>query len=157
MLAVGLSEAQLSPFISAVVGQGGGNSLTCGCLNSPENTTVTGCERHIDELQRRSRAEGVFAQKLDVPVAYHSRQMEAVSEHYLSAIKNRLVSGTRTPLVLYSSVTGEETSSRDLTQAEYWVANLVSQVRFFQSLQLMCSSSRTGDGGGLIKENILSG
>lgn len=151
MLAVGLSEAELAPYIAAVVGQDDASYLTCGCVNSPKSTTVTGGERHIDELARRLQGDKVFARKLNVPVAYHSWQMLAVADYYRKTIEGHLESNlhssSKTSPVFHSSVTGAVASSDDLRQADYWVANLCSQVKFSDALQLMCSSFGRQDEG----------
>ncbi|PNY29025.1 Polyketide synthase [Tolypocladium capitatum] len=152
MLAVGLSEAELAPYIAAVIGlDDDAGSLTCGCINSPKSTTVTGNERHIDELALRLQVDKVFARKLNVPVAYHSPRMLAVADYYRETIEGHLVSNPQSsskPLpVVHSSVTGMVASSDDLRQADYWVANFCSQVKFSEALQLMCQSiGRQGKG-----------
>ncbi|XP_044721361.1 KR domain-containing protein [Hirsutella rhossiliensis] len=139
MLAVGLSEAELDPYLAVVQGDAG--SLACSCVNSPKSVTVSGDETLVQELERRLQADKVFARKLNVPVAYHSRQMGAVADFYRATLQGQLDSEPqRLPSAFYSSVTGKEAWGHDLRQADYWVANLVSQVKFSEALRLMCSS-----------------
>ncbi|KAK5988693.1 Highly reducing polyketide synthase azaB [Cladobotryum mycophilum] len=145
MLAVGLSEAELAPYIAAVLGEEPASNLSCGCINGPKNTTATGNERHIDELARRLQADKIFSRKLNVPLAYHSRHMLAVAEYYRATLEGHLFTNLRNSSkpssVFYSSVTGKIASSNYICQADYWIANLVSQVKFSTALQLMCKSS----------------
>lgn len=149
MLAVGLSEEKLEPYIASLVccEQDGPISLSCGCINSPQSTTVTGSSKHIDELARLLEGDGVFSRKLNVPLAYHSRQMNAVADSYQECLTGYLTSGpaaidSNEPRpVFFSSVTGETVVSKSqLAEPEYWVENLVSQVKFSRALQLMCST-----------------
>lgn len=146
MIAVGLSEAELAPYLEAVnAGQDETHRLTCGCVNGLKNTTVTGDTSRIDVLARRLATDMVFARKLNVPVAYHSSQMSACADGYRCSLEGYLVSGAsdfRKPSpAFYSSVTGGRMSSHHLSEADYWVTNLVSQVKFAQALQMMCSEN----------------
>ncbi|KAI0844177.1 hypothetical protein F5Y00DRAFT_274402 [Daldinia vernicosa] len=146
MLAVALSESELAPYIAAVLNEGGKDAVTCACINSPRNTTLSGEEIYIDKLAHRLQSDGVFARKLEVAVAYHSTQMNDVSETYRDALEGYLSSmpksANSSPPLFYSSVTGamiaEETV---LLGADYWVSNLVSQVKFSEAVELMILSS----------------
>lgn len=153
MLAVGLSQAGLTPYIAKVVDRDDASDLVCGCINSPQSTTVTGSEGYINELASLLQADRIFTRKLSVPIAYHSQQMLAVAESYRLTLEGHLTSSVRGANtcrpwpVLISSVTGMTASNDDLRQPEYWVSNLVSMVRFSEALQFMChSSSQTGQG-----------
>lgn len=144
MLAVALSAEELQPHIQAVLSDGDPNGLQCGCLNSPKSTTVTGLDKYIDALASRLGELKIFSRKLNVPVAYHSRQMLAVADSYRSSLEGYLKPGAKRRSsgapALFSSVTGLRASKGDLSGADYWVKNLVSPVRFSQALQLMYTS-----------------
>ncbi|KAK9776195.1 putative Polyketide synthase [Seiridium cardinale] len=145
MLAVMLSEDDLRPHIAAVVGNDHAESLTCGCVNSPNNTTVTGVENYIVKLASRLKSCGILARKLDVPIAYHSNQMLHVAEFYRSTLQDDLNPGDRSSRAsnpaFFSSVTGRDLPVEELVQPEYWVRNLVSRVKFSEAVKAMCSSS----------------
>ncbi|KAI1452633.1 hypothetical protein F4805DRAFT_472261 [Annulohypoxylon moriforme] len=149
MLAVALSESELAPYIATILKEDDGNSLTCACINSHKNTTVSGRELCIDRLASQLQSEGIFARKLNVPVAYHSAQMKQVADAYRDVLDGSLEakpqSGNYVPQ-LFSSVTAKAASVEDLLHADYWVSNLVSRVRFSEALQLMCSSISSADG-----------
>ncbi|KAI0383268.1 hypothetical protein F5Y04DRAFT_269991 [Hypomontagnella monticulosa] len=151
MLAVALSESELAPYIAAVLGKDDASSLTCACINSPKNTTVSGTESCIDKLASRLQSEGIFARKLNVPVAYHSTQMTQVADAYRDALDGTLQakppSGSSTALPqFFSSVTAKAASIEDLLSADYWVSNLVSRVKFSEALKLMCTPTSLKDG-----------
>lgn len=144
MLAVGLSAEDLVPHFRAVLPDHDADALECGCLNSPKSTTVTGPVRYINALASHLDTVNIFSRKLKVPVAYHSRQMLLVADRYRALLDACLEPGgeglhKRYP-VLFSSVTGLTATQDDLSDPDYWVSNLVSQVKFSQALQLMCSS-----------------
>lgn len=144
MLAVGLSAQELEPHLRAVLPEGQADALECGCVNSPKSTTITGNDQYIDALASRLQAAKIFSRKLNIPVAYHSRQMLAVAASYRASLEGLLEPNAENSLknrtVLFSSVTGLSATKEDLSSAEYWVRNLVSQVKFSQALRLMCSS-----------------
>lgn len=141
MLAVGLSEQQLEPHLSALLEEGEANALECGCINSPQSTTVTGSEKYIDVLATRLQAAKIFSRKLNVSVAYHSHQMLAIVDEYHSYLDGYLDGHSREHgSLMFSSVTGLAAETSDLTRADYWVTNLISQVKFSQALQVMYSS-----------------
>lgn len=142
MLAVGLSAEELQPHIQAVLDGSDADGLQCGCLNSPKSTTVTGLEKYIDALASRLESLKIFSRKLNVPVAYHSRQMLAIADSYRASLEGYLkpgAKGAQAP-ALFSSVTGLKAQKSDLSSAEYWVQNLVSPVKFSEALHLMYTS-----------------
>jgi acyl transferase domain-containing protein len=144
MLAVALSEAESKLHIDAIVGPEKPELLSCGCINSPTSTTVTGVETLVDELSVRLNSKGIFNRKLNVPIAYHSPQMRRVASKYRESLSFGLeaaVSSDREMVRFSSSVTGQSSSCNDLTSPDYWVNNLVSQVKFSQALQHMISHS----------------
>ncbi|KAI1171949.1 hypothetical protein F4777DRAFT_593267 [Nemania sp. FL0916] len=146
MLVVALSEAELTPYIAAVVDADDiTGSLTCACINSNKNTTVSGVEECIDKLACNLQSKGIFACKFDVPVAYHSRQMLQVANEYQNLLGGYLKArdqGVDGPWpVIFSSVTGEMLHGPKAVQAEYWVSNLVSQVKFSEGVQNMLSAT----------------
>jgi acyl transferase domain-containing protein len=147
MLAVALSESELSPYIVDIVGHNGSKLLSCGCVNSPQNTTVTGVEIYVDELARRLQAANIFNRKLNVPVAYHSYQMLKVADKYRRALEQEVLEAdpqytTSTRPMFVSSVTSRRLDHEDLCQPEYWIRNLVSQVKFSEALETVFYLSR---------------
>lgn len=145
MLAVGLSEQKLAPYIASLDCQDDPISLSCGCINSPQSTTVTGSDKYIDELADLLQADKIFSRKLNVPLAYHSPQMAAAADGYRASLDGQITAASLTtpeetrPL-FFSSVTGKLASATELALPQYWIDNLVSQVKFSQALQLMCST-----------------
>jgi acyl transferase domain-containing protein/NADPH:quinone reductase-like Zn-dependent oxidoreductase len=147
MLAVALPESELCLYITDIVGPDGGGLLSCGCVNSPQNTTVTGVEKYVDELASRLDAAKVFNRKLNVPLAYHSPQMLKIADEYRKALGNKDLEAKCTSSsgpIFVSSVTSRRLSHEDLRQPEYWIRNLVSQVKFSPALETIFSLSGAG-------------
>ena len=92
-------------------------------------------EIQIVSLQVLLDKEIFFTRKLLISVAYHSPQMDVVSDQYRSFI-NDLQSGE--PLdgnpVMISSIIGKMVGRDSLIPGEYWVKNIVSPVRFLDVL-----------------------
>lgn len=118
MISVGLSEAKVSPYLQ--------NypripiRLTVACVNSPDNVTVSGDEVSIDALKSILNENHIFARKLAVNVAYHSRQMNEIANAYLESIQGLQQAGSHieSPSMI-SSVTGDLVSPDELGEADY--------------------------------------
>ncbi|KAL8855884.1 MAG: hypothetical protein Q9178_007504 [Gyalolechia marmorata] len=142
MMAVALSEKALLPYLNKVFETG---EISIGCINSPTNITVTGTEQAITALKEVMDKNHIFARRLPVGVAYHSRQMEEVAAEYLTLIED-LCPSESLPLrdtlpSMYSSVTGRLISRDALCKGEYWVSNMCSRVLFADALSQMCAAT----------------
>ncbi|KAK6211719.1 polyketide synthase [Colletotrichum tabaci] len=132
MMAVGLGPDGIQERLSGLK-QG---YATIACENSPSSVTVSGDLAAIEELKEQLDSEGVFARKLLVEAAYHSRHMALVEEDYLDSISDMKI-GPGSDVRFYSSVTGKRASGHDLGPG-YWVANMLGRVRFASSLKQLC-------------------
>ena len=135
MLAVGLSEVEANTFISHL--PGGKGEAVVACVNSPRSVTISGDRAAIMSLQSTFEARQIFVRKLAVSTAYHSHHMGVVAESYLTALQHLPKPLADKGITFYSSVTGDALSGEQL-DAAYWVKNMVSQVRFSESLQHLC-------------------
>ncbi|PLB48691.1 hypothetical protein P170DRAFT_358230 [Aspergillus steynii IBT 23096] len=145
MLAAGASDSQIQPYLDAVGMQHGKKGITVGCINSPRSVTVTGDLQQIECLKRLLDADGIFARKLAVPVAYHSSHMEAIAKRYYDSLDSLTGRPGSLATVMISSVTGEPVTSREVCQRRYWVDNMVSPVRFAKALSRAGSLRVIGD------------
>lgn len=136
MMSVGLGENEAKKHIDKTA-QG---KAIVACINSPASVTVSGDVYALDQLDKIFRTEGIFARKLKVEVAYHSHHMKTVANTYLKAIKDITTqsSSVDSEVKMFSSVTGHVIETSALTP-EYWVANLVSPVRFSDAVQSLSS------------------
>ena len=136
MLAVGLGEAEVSSYLSSLK-----RGVACvACTNSPKSTTVSGDESAIVELEELFRAVGIFARKVKVDTAYHSHHMLGVTDDYLHSMRRITASSPKSEALFVSTVTGQ--LKEDDFGVEYWVKNLVSQVRFSEGLRTLWEAER---------------
>ncbi|WQF79019.1 Putative Acyl transferase domain superfamily, Acyl transferase/acyl hydrolase/lysophospholipase [Colletotrichum destructivum] len=85
MLAVGLSWDGASGLCARpeYVGR-----ISVAAANSPTSVTLSGDADVIDQVEAHLTAEGTFARKLKVDMAYHSRHMEACAPAYLASLRS---------------------------------------------------------------------
>ncbi|KAF5020203.1 hypothetical protein F66182_7768 [Fusarium sp. NRRL 66182] len=133
MLAVGEGPDAISERISKI--DSGFGRVTVACVNSPESTTISGDVAALDELQAALAEASVFNRRIKVDSAYHSHHMEAVAPSYLSSLDGLVAGEPRDGVAFFSSVTGARKTSA--FGADYWVSNLVSQVKFSTASQLV--------------------
>jgi NADPH:quinone reductase-like Zn-dependent oxidoreductase/ubiquinone/menaquinone biosynthesis C-methylase UbiE len=135
MLAVGLSELDVLPYLET-------SQTSLACINSPSNVTIAGAQTEIQALHARLEAAGIFSKELKTGVAYHSPIMSSVADEYAESITS--LTRPEGPYVITSiasTVTGELVSDLAVfTDAQYWVRNLVSPVKFSQAL--LCLTAR---------------
>ncbi|KAI1431432.1 putative polyketide synthase [Xylaria sp. CBS 124048] len=116
-------------------------------INSPNSVTLSGDVSAINAVERIANAQGLFNRRLKVGVAYHSHHMEFVAGSYLSAIKPYFTaepsSQNSDQAAFFSSVTGHLESAHVVACPEYWVKNLVSQVRFSEAISTLLSTPET--------------
>ena len=140
MMAVGMSEEDVQPHISALTN----GKAKVACINSPSSTTISGDVSAIDELHNILQEKKLFARKLAVEVAYHSHHMELVAEEYAAAISGISTLHQREDVQFFSSVTGKRVTSASELGPAYWVSNMVSQVKFADSLRQLCHETSSG-------------
>ncbi|OQE83792.1 hypothetical protein PENNAL_c0030G06593 [Penicillium nalgiovense] len=133
MAAVGMTREELSPILSDLRN----GKAVIACSNSPSSITVSGDKSAIDELQQVLREQGVYNRRLVVGVAYHSHHMTLVADSYRAAISN-IKASEGNKLDFFSSVTGKLLEKSKLGP-EYWVTNMVGEVKFAQSLGQMAN------------------
>jgi acyl transferase domain-containing protein len=137
MLAVAISESEAIELTQHTLT----GIVSVACVNSPDSATISGDESAIDEIKETLDCRGVFNRKLKVDTAYHSHHMKKVSGEYLEAIKHIVAGVPRPGIKFFSSVTATQKDSG--FDAEYWIDNLVSKVRFSDGLQELCQSELT--------------
>lgn len=155
MMAIGVSEKQATALLAPFQQDAASFGISLACINGPDNVTVAGEAPLIDRLHTylKNERKNIFARKLQVPLAYHSRQMEATSAEYVSLVgcltgpesefgDDEATAETETKTVpMISSVTGQRVDAARLQDAQYWASNMTSPVQFHQALQTMCAQS----------------
>ena len=134
MLAVGMSEGEVEPYIQGLKS----GKVIVACINSPESVTISGDATAIDELSDCLDDIGCFNRKLKINVAYHSEHMRGVADDYARALKDSVKTSSGINAKFYSSVYPYDAVE---TGSDYWVQNLLSPVRFNEAVKHLCLSS----------------
>lgn len=144
MLSANLREDEVPEYLASLgFGVSKGSSVCLACVNSPKNVTLSGPADLIEAVRVDLDKKGVFAQKLNTGVAYHSPAMQAIAEDYADSI-GLLEAGAEkgSSVIMVSSVTGQVVEPDMLATSQYWVENLVSPVQFAKALTKLSSSAR---------------
>ncbi|KAK1994697.1 lovastatin nonaketide synthase [Colletotrichum falcatum] len=146
MMAIGCTAEEAAPLIAEVHEKlGADGELVVACYNSPRSLTVSGDETKVDALIEAASDKKLFARKLRVAKAYHSSHMIPVSDEYRSLMGTLKPAASKPRLSpdvqVVSSVTGGPIAASDMADADYWVRNLVSPVKFSQALVALCTSN----------------
>ncbi|KAF2108938.1 hypothetical protein BDV96DRAFT_652537 [Lophiotrema nucula] len=137
MAAVGLGVSDVKKYLDDIITAG---TLTVGCINSPNSVTLSGDLDAIDEIVAKLDADGVFARKLKVPLAYHSPHMSHIAKEYTDKLEGVLdgKSKSRDGILFASSVTGGVVTSARVLSPSHWARNLTGAVLFEQAFESMC-------------------
>ncbi|POS76180.1 beta-ketoacyl synthase domain-containing protein [Diaporthe helianthi] len=147
MMAIGCTADEVAPLMAQVNEKlGADGELVIACYNSPHSLTISGDEAKVDALVEAATSKKLFARKLRVARAYHSRHMVPVSDEYRSLMGTLSAAEKKSPtssddVQVVSSVTGGLIAADEMTKADYWVQNLVSPVRFSQAIVALCASN----------------
>ncbi|KAK8137622.1 Compactin diketide synthase [Apiospora sp. TS-2023a] len=146
MLALGVSADEATNLIELEDGY-----ATIAAINSPNSVTISGDIEAIENIQEKCQDQDIFARRLKVDVAYHSRHMESSAASYFASIEPFCLSSQQSPEqelspkpAFISSVSGKQEPSGVVDQASYWVQNLVGTVQFLKALETLHSSSFHG-------------
>ncbi|KAH6660300.1 polyketide synthase [Truncatella angustata] len=143
MLAAGLSAEAAAEYVKDTTK----GIVVVACHNSPNSVTLSGDMLAIDEVAARLTQNGIFARKLNVPLAYHSHHMVAMAQDYTDRLQGIIQPSTSWNGVLFASpVTGDIVTSSHTLSGEHFVQNLVSPVLFSQAFERMCFSPTMSDG-----------
>lgn len=136
MAAIGMGREDTSVFLVP--------GVVIACENSPSSVTISGDKSTIEQVVNSIKEvkPEVLARLLKVDKAYHSHHMKQVGPKYqelVSKYLNGQKEMTDTAPVFFSSVTGKQIGTSDLTGAEYWQSNLESPVLFNTAISNLVS------------------
>ncbi|KAG9763794.1 ketoacyl-synt-domain-containing protein, partial [Aureobasidium melanogenum] len=139
MLAVGLSEVEVEPYLE--------EGIIVACYNSPSSVTLSGDAEAASRVQGRLEKDKVFVRALKTSGrAYHSHHMKLVGDSYADSLERALrlyglnedgvkIAAQRS--VYSSSVHGVIMPDTFKPGSDYWRQNLESPVRFSQALEAL--------------------
>ena len=143
MMAVALSEQDALKYLDECTTNDENSSISVACINGPDNVTISGSALQIDALCEKLAHKGIFARKLKVDTAYHSKSMKRIAAEYEALIQDLLIDETTPATVaFFSSLTGHRLGggTDELRTAAYWVDNLTQPVQFLSATTEMCES-----------------
>ncbi|KAL4947686.1 phenolpthiocerol synthesis polyketide synthase ppsB [Aspergillus filifer] len=149
MMAVGCSRDEAEGLMKEWKLDG---TAAVACVNSPSSVTLSGNIDTLEQLRAQFDERKVFARRLKVEMAYHSRHMHRVFGSYAEYIAdlkplprtyNHENEDGITPIMI-SSVTGQEVAP-ELLGPYYWVRNLVSPVLFSDAVKEMVSPAESDE------------
>lgn len=149
MLAVGMGAVEVARYLAEAENS---DAVVVACVNSSSSVTLSGDGNVLEKLASRLQKESVFARKLKVPVAHHSRHMVSLAQDYSEILRGllagkfdssaRLVTVNAPPKYV-SPVTGNTLPSlATLRDPEYWKANLTQPVLFHQAMEALLRDAR---------------
>ncbi|KAL9617355.1 MAG: hypothetical protein Q9160_007843 [Pyrenula sp. 1 TL-2023] len=144
MLALGVGFEEASKLIE----QHAEGYATVAAINSPQSVTISGDQSAIMSVYDAAIAQDLFARRLNIKMAYHSRHMQEVSVFYLEEVKlfcdeDFSVSQHVVRPKFVSSVTGRVADPATV-DASYWVKNLVSPVSFMDAIHSVLITQQQG-------------
>ncbi|KAM3067829.1 Reducing polyketide synthase boa6 [Clarireedia jacksonii] len=133
MMAAGLSFHEAVEFCEGEEFKG---KVSIAASNAPKTVTLSGNKDTVQKAQATLDAKGIFARLLKVDTAYHSNHMLPCIEPYKKSLLacKILPKPSTTSCTWISSVHVQDMSqSSSELEAEYWIDNLISPVRFFEA------------------------
>ncbi|WP_157574412.1 type I polyketide synthase [Nocardia jejuensis] len=119
MLAVALPEADVRRVLIT--------GVSIAALNGPSSTVLSGGASAIAEIENRLAGDGVKSSRLKVSHAFHSALMDPMLDEFRSIAEGVTY---REPLLPIVSDVSAGLVSTELTDPEYWVAQVREAVRF---------------------------
>ncbi|THY90977.1 ketoacyl-synt-domain-containing protein [Aureobasidium pullulans] len=139
MLAVGLREAEVEPYLE--------EGIVVACYNSASSVTLSGDEEAASRVQAKLEKDKVFVRALKTSGrAYHSHHMKLVGDSYADSLERALrlygldeagLKSAAQRSVYSSSVHGVIMPDTFKPGPDYWRQNLESPVRFSQALEAL--------------------
>ena len=135
MMAVGLGSDKVRDYIGE-----SSYAVQVACFNSPNSVTLSGKVEELEKVRARLQADSHFARLLQVNLAYHSKYMSRIGEHYEKLLRQNCGAGLRGSerTTMFSSVHGGKMIGP--ADAAYWRTNMVSPVRFDEACTSMLTS-----------------
>ncbi len=124
MLAVGLSEADLTPHLT--------NEVGIAAINGPRSCVVSGPPEAVAQFSEKLTATGAACRELKTSHAFHSVMMDPILAEFEAEVAKVRRMPPQIPIV--SSLHGRLGTNEEWTSPTYWSAQLRRPVRFFDAM-----------------------
>ncbi len=154
MLAVSLSESEITPYLS--------DTITLGSTIAKEQCVVSGYPESVYQLAMTLETEGIETKPVQVTRAFHSMMLDRILDEFHDFVEEKTLSAPRRRFI--SGLDGEWIHAPDAQTADYWTKQLRSPVRFYEGLTTLLNEGpatflEVGKGTmltGLVKAHPLS-
>jgi acyl transferase domain-containing protein/SAM-dependent methyltransferase len=109
--------------------------VSISCLNSPENTVISGEGQLLRDVLLQFENAGVRFRLLKEPQAFHSHMLEPILEEFEATAREVSFDVPRVPLI--SNLTGEITNRDYILGADYWRRHMREPVRFMAGIHTL--------------------
>jgi acyl transferase domain-containing protein/surfactin synthase thioesterase subunit/NAD(P)-dependent dehydrogenase (short-subunit alcohol dehydrogenase family)/acyl carrier protein len=130
MLAVGLNEAELLPYL--------GPDVELAAVNASAQCVATGVPRAVEALAKQLQDRGVAVHRLPVARAFHSRLLDRSLDRF--ALTAAQVHGHRARIPLASGTTGRWLNDAEALDGNHWVRQARQPVRFAETARTLADA-----------------
>ncbi|SEN51959.1 Acyl transferase domain-containing protein [Nitrosospira multiformis] len=125
MLAVMLSEAEITPYLS--------DSCDLAAVNGPELCVLSGSVAAIEALEADLGNKGIGARRLHVSHAFHSALVEPILPAFMELVSPMELREPKIPFL--SNLSGDWITPQEATDPGYWRRHVRGTVRFDDGLR----------------------
>ncbi|KNG81092.1 putative polyketide synthase [Aspergillus nomiae NRRL 13137] len=130
MAAIGLGQKEVAPYLVP--------GVSIACENSTSSTTLSGDLDVLESVMGAIKKDhpNILVRQLEVEMAYHSRHMQHLGNHYCDLISSHL--SPKPPRIpFFSSVHAKILLDAEAFGPRYWKDNLESPVLFYTAIMNM--------------------
>ncbi|MFW6357752.1 MAG: SDR family NAD(P)-dependent oxidoreductase, partial [Chroococcales cyanobacterium] len=120
MLAVSLSESEISPFLN--------ENISLAAINAPDLCVVSGIEDAIAILETTLTQQNISCRRLHTSHAFHSPAMNPIVDSFATAVSQITLNPPQIPFI--SNLTGTWIRPEEATSPQYWAKHLRYPVQF---------------------------
>lgn len=124
MLTVMLPPSEVEPYLN--------DRLSISVINTPSSTVISGDDEAIRAVKKVFDAKDVYTRLLETSHAFHSHMMDPILDKYREFASTMTYHQPSIPVI--STVKADWVSPDDLTNPDYWVANIRQPVRYAEAI-----------------------
>ncbi|UJR29694.1 hypothetical protein I4U23_017242 [Adineta vaga] len=110
-------------------------SISVAAVNSPNHCTVSGLATHIAELHAYLTAQQVKCGRLDVPLAFHSPQINPALTHFEMTLQKICPMAQESSVPVICNLTGTPLTISNARNPHYWLRHSREAVQFQKGVE----------------------
>ncbi|MCP4153085.1 MAG: SDR family oxidoreductase, partial [bacterium] len=127
MLSVSAAGEEITPLLI--------QGLTLAAVNSPSNSTISGPDELLHQMEQNLVAKGIQCRHLHTSHAFHSAMMEPILKTFEKTMEQINLKKPEIPYI--SNVSGNWINVGEATSPAYWAKHIRETVRFSKGVQLL--------------------